>query len=465
MNRYWLATSLILVALATPPCRAQTRAEEVQRLREQIDSLQEKLHQMETAPTSVSRERSTQLGRSRSREEEPEILVRIYDLSDLLAMVVPYPAMLSTDLEATEVPLFPSPTGTVSGPNGMSGAGAMGGMSGMGGMGGGMFTLQRGGNSGSDAAPSKTSPRLPKDIAFQVVGGSSSTAQPKRAKGAASGMQSARIDLDTLIDAITSTIDAPTWEDVGGPASIRPLGNALIVSAAPRTHDQITALLDSFRKRWGTLRTISVEAHWLWLSEPQLGDLLVPLDKMKPGEPRAFGLVDEAAWDAHAKETRNADAAQPAGYRAVITCYNGQTVHTVSGQQRNLIVGMTPLVGESPSVGYQPVVATLQEGAALQITPMTTVGGKFVVLDLHSRVVRSRRPTASKARTKCPSSAATREWRAPRGPVASKMPRNRPAPRASSRRWSRPSPGRWWKTATSKPRCACRWIAACWSGA
>jgi hypothetical protein len=39
------------------------------------------------------------------------------------------------------------------------------------------------------------------------------------------------------------------------------------------------------------------------------------------------------------------------------------------------------------AVGYQPVVSSIQQGAALQITPIVTVGGKLVVLDVHSRVL------------------------------------------------------------------------------
>jgi len=203
-------------------------------------------------------------------------------------------------------------------------------------------------------------------------------------------MNSARIDLDALVDAITSTIEPPTWDGVGGPGSIAPLGNSLIISTTPKTHDQITALLDSFRKRWGTLRTVSVQANWLWLGDAQLAGLLSA--DAKPGEPRAFGLVDDAAWDAHIK-TISTDKDDPmAGCQAVVTCYNGQTVHVVSGEQRRFIVGMTPVVGggagdSANAVGYEPEVATLQEGAALQVTPMTTTGGKFVVLDVHSRVV------------------------------------------------------------------------------
>ncbi len=382
MKCHWIVASLVLVCLAAPHARCQTRSEEVQRLREEMQSLQEQLRALENAPPSATRERTTLLGRSRAREEEPELAVRIYDLSDLLAMVIPYPAMIASDLDSAEVPLFPSPTGTVGGPSGVSGMGGMGGM-------GGAWSVPSPTRKSAVNAPQPQSSPL-----FQVAQ-SGRAAAAKRTKGAAQSTNSVRIDLDELINAITTTIEPSTWTDVGGPGSIAPLGNSLIISAAPRTHNQITALLDTFRKRWGTLRTVSVEAHWLWLTDGQLTAILAAAAPATPGEPQPFGLVNPSAWDAHMKELRKPDADQPAGYQAVVTCYNGQTVHTVSGGQRQFVVGMTPVVGgggtaDSPEagLGYEPQVATLQEGAALQVTPMTTTAGKFVVLDVHSRVVR-----------------------------------------------------------------------------
>ena len=143
-----------------------------------------------------------------TREEEPELIVRIYDLSDLLAMVTPYPAMVASDLDAAEVPLFPSPTGTASGPSGVSG---------MGGMGGAMSvprsTRKSAGDARADAGHRRSSRSPP-----------AARRRAKRTKGAASSMNAVRIDLDALIDAITSTIEPPSWNDVGGPGSIAPLG-------------------------------------------------------------------------------------------------------------------------------------------------------------------------------------------------------------------------------------------------
>jgi hypothetical protein len=111
-------------------------------------------------------------------------------------------------------------------------------------------------------------------------------------------------------------------------------------------------------------------------------------------------LVNEAAWQGLMEQLRVPDAKRPRGYRAVVTCYNGQTVHTLSGVQSVLVTGIGPKeVGDkpptadeakgpapAPQVAYRPELSVLQEGAALQITPVATVSGKFVVVDVHSRV-------------------------------------------------------------------------------
>jgi hypothetical protein len=172
------------------------------------------------------------------------------------------------------------------------------------------------------------------------------------------------------------------------------LGNSLIISTTERNHEQIATLLDTLRQRWKTLRTISIEAHWLWLTEGQLGALLVSGPKpAKPDEPRAYGLVDDKAWISLCEGLQKEKKDRPAGYHAVVTCYNGQTVHCVSGGQSLAVIGMIPVVGggaaagEAGSVGYQPGVSVVHQGAALQLTPIASTGGRFVTLDVHSRVV------------------------------------------------------------------------------
>jgi hypothetical protein len=191
----------------------------------------------------------------------------------------------------------------------------------------------------------------------------------------------ARVSLDELVSAITTTIQPEDWEERGGESTITSLGNALLISAPPETHAQIDNLLKLLRDRWGSLRTISVRAYWLWLDDAQLDSAL---SAETPEPPMGFGILTDDAW-AQLQQTAEGEDVLP-GYRAAITFYNGQTVHTMSGGQQLTVRGITPVVGSDTEVGYSPETAVIHTGATLQITGMATRRAEFVVLDLHSRV-------------------------------------------------------------------------------
>ncbi len=57
-------------------------------------------------------------------------------------------------------------------------------------------------------------------------------------------------DYDSLIEVITTTIEAHSWSDVGGPGSIREFENsaAIVVSQTRRAHREIEKLLATLRK-------------------------------------------------------------------------------------------------------------------------------------------------------------------------------------------------------------------------
>ena len=182
--------------------------------------------------------------------------------------------------------------------------------------------------------------------------------------------------------------------------SISQLGNALIVSADANTHSQIEKLLDLFRQRWGTLKTVSVRAWWLPLTEDRLNELLTNETNGTGGEKAAFGEIDQAAFKKLLAQQGQADA--PIGYRATVTCYNGQTVSTVAGDQSVAITDIKP-VSTKPDpnvvrpIADSPVVSVIHEGAALQVTPIVTTSGKYVVFDIHSRVNRRKRDDSGRA--------------------------------------------------------------------
>jgi hypothetical protein len=56
-------------------------------------------------------------------------------------------------------------------------------------------------------------------------------------------------DLENLLDVITSTIQPTTWEDVGGPGSVKEvdISDALVISQTDAVHEEIATLLDALR--------------------------------------------------------------------------------------------------------------------------------------------------------------------------------------------------------------------------
>jgi hypothetical protein len=381
--------TLCAASLLVSSAWGQSRQQQVDELRTLVRTVQQRIAELEGGSDAPSKH-VTELGGARPSRKlelpaEEVMILRMYDLSDLFAPAPQYLAQQTSDLSQTERPLFPVVQAPSVGAG--YGYGAMG-------HGGGYGAGPYGGEGGGGYAEAATN-----------------------------NLSAAQTTVESLIDAIRTTIAPQAWDSVGGPASIAVLGNALLISANPDMHEQIDSLLNLFRQKWGSLRTVSVSAYWIWLTDGELAELLQQgagknsspdaADKSEPApreaaksEPTAlvaggpagheevsavsrtaFGAVSDAAWE---RLLQQADAAndRPGGYRAVVTCYNGQTVHTISGGQTVLVTGMTPVVGggSENGVGYTPNIAIVQQGAALQVTPITTSNGKYVVLDIHSRV-------------------------------------------------------------------------------
>jgi hypothetical protein len=181
------------------------------------------------------------------------------------------------------------------------------------------------------------------------------------------------------------------------------MGTSLIIRNDAAVHDQIDALFTLLRHKWGTLRTVSITAWWLPVSDAQLARLLPGSGKGKTGVEaiEAYGIVDDAAWKEFVAAEAPADKKAGAADRAVITCYNGQTVSMTSGSEEGAVNDIEPILtrgtNEEPvgRVAYRPAITPIQEGTSLQVTPLVSSSGKFVMLDVHSRVaVREAAPPA-----------------------------------------------------------------------
>jgi hypothetical protein len=123
----------VVVVLAWPDsaCAQQAR-ENAPELRRQMEVLEAQLRRLEQQSERADRaDRVTQIGSMR-QGRTPEMIVKMYDLSDLFAVAPPYEAMRMSDLGGPAAALFPVAT-----------APQLSGMGGMGGMGGGISTTLR----------------------------------------------------------------------------------------------------------------------------------------------------------------------------------------------------------------------------------------------------------------------------------------------------------------------------------
>jgi hypothetical protein len=334
-------------------------------LREQLEKLQNELRAIELK--DEQRGKVTEIGSSRGgrlrNDDEPRLVVKVYDLSDLFTIAPSYPAYEPRELfHGAPTPVFPYVA-----EGGASGAVGGGGF---GGGGGGLFAV----------------PNLPRAEKPASIHGNEPSTLHQGSGASGAPASNLRTSMDSLIETITTTIDPEGWAEVGGKSSISPVGSSLLISTTPETHAKLTALIDLFRQRWGSLRTISVQAHWLWLTPSQVDESLV---QPKAGEAAGVSQVSLNSVSAENWKKLLASADKqgaPAPYHAIITCYNGQTVAAQAGTQRIAVTGINPVVGGEKAIGYAPQVRNIHEGATLQITPLATRHVKYVVLDVHSRV-------------------------------------------------------------------------------
>jgi hypothetical protein len=194
---------------------------------------------------------------------------------------------------------------------------------------------------------------------------------------------------DELIRVIVSLIEPDSWRTASGKNSIERLGTSLIVSADEKTHSQVADLIAKLRQDRAQTPTISVASHWLWLTETELRELVKddPPAETKPRDAsRAYGLVDPAAFAKHLAAIESKDKDQRGGYRAAITCFDGQTVSAQSGRQSSVVSGFIPVVGDGNNVAFRPTHSIVKEGPAMQITPRLAATRKEVVLDVRARV-------------------------------------------------------------------------------
>jgi hypothetical protein len=178
--------------------------------------------------------------------------------------------------------------------------------------------------------------------------------------------------ISQLSDLLVETIDPPSWVQNGGFGTLRSLGGMLIISQSPANHDALAKLLGEIRTESSKL--VTVHAHWVLLQSEELEALAGKRDE-KQGS--AAQEIDSSALSKLGSKVVH--------YRGQTSCFNGQTVHLVSGRGRTAITKVTAVTGDNVGL-YDPDAQVVQSGAMLQITPMLSQDGKQAVVDLQSVV-------------------------------------------------------------------------------
>jgi hypothetical protein len=213
-----------------------------------------------------------------------------------------------------------------------------------------------------------------------------------------------RITMADLVRVVTNTVARDTWSVNGGGGEIETLGTALLICQTAEVHDQISDLLRQLGKVAADHRTVTIDARWLMLTSDELEDLMVPDQKGVP-------QVDREQL---ARLTR-----RPGSIRGVTSCLSSQLVYVVSGTMKNIVSSWIPVVGSieppdhevqlasnggkpqihlvsetspaatrSRSVGYQPIIQSMNFGALLEIRPTLTPANSEApaLVDLKSTV-------------------------------------------------------------------------------
>ena len=401
--------AFLICWFAAPNLQAQLPPKsDVGKLQKQLENLQNQIaslqiqKQASQAVQQDSRVRSVgsqRIKRVQPLNEEP-MQIRLYDLSDLFVVSPSYPAQMPREF-GPHAMFEPGELAFASGigQGGHSGGGGFGGGGMGGGQGGSGFAGGMGGGGVFRVGPIKPWKQPQPPVAKRPA--------PRQEAGSLA-MRSAQVSMDQLVTTIQDTVEPEMWGDDQGEASVQFLGNTLLITATEGMHAQITNLLNLFREHWGRRRTVSIQTFWIRAGEGDTADLL----DAKSSEIGA-GVVDADKWNKYLADARTE---KRFAYSATLTGHNNQTLHALSGEQKQLVVGATPYLKtdaamwfEDPEdvqpfgddsdddedmdyfnrtrkvVGFHPVRQSFQNGAVIQLTPLATRGGNFVILDLHAK--------------------------------------------------------------------------------
>ena len=241
-------------------------------------------------------------------------------------------------------------------------------------------------------------------------------------------------DFESIIELITGTIQPETWEEVGGPGSIREFENnlSLVVSTTQDVHDDIVDLLEQLRRLQDL--QVTIEVRFITLSDDfferigidfdfniEDGDFRTQAqlqndDRVSPSTTVGFdGATQTFTADLDIPFTQNSfssavptfggfDPATAAGFGFAIlsdieaffviqaaqgnsrtnvlqapkvTLFNGQTAFVADAVQRPFVTSVIPVVGDF-AAAQQPVIAVLSEGRFMTIQAVVSNDRRYV---------------------------------------------------------------------------------------
>lgn len=394
--------AFLICWISAPYLQAQLPPQaDIGELQKQLETLQNQIasfqNQKQSGQSVQQDSRVRSVGSQRIKRVQPldedPMQIRLYDLSDLFVVSPSYPAQRPHEFGPHA--MFDAGKMAFTGGIGQGGGGFGGGGQGGSGFGGGGM----GGGGVFRVGPVKAWKQPQPPVAKKPA--------PRQEAGSLA-MRSAQVSMDQLVTTIQNTVEPEMWDSDQGDASVQFLGNTLLITATESMHSQITNLLNLFREHWGRRRTVSVQTFWIRAGAGDTADLL----DAKASEIGA-GVVDADKWNKYLADARTE---KRFAYSATLTGHNNQTLHALSGEQKQLVVGATPYLktdaamwfedpedvspfGEDSDddedmdyfnrtrkiVGFHPVRQSFQNGAVIQLTPLATRGGNFVILDLHAK--------------------------------------------------------------------------------
>jgi hypothetical protein len=184
------------------------------------------------------------------------------------------------------------------------------------------------------------------------------------------------LEVNELIELITSTVEPTTWDAMGGAGSIQSYKNRdLVINQTVAVHEKVKKFLETINAGAGTSeQSMVVEAYWLLLDSAQLDQLR---SFARPDSKKIRLSVNPKVLDELARTV-------PA-LRGQIACFNNQTVHIIAGDRRNVLTSAIPVVGGADT-GYQTVAANVNIGALLQVCPSSIPGKNSATVDIESMV-------------------------------------------------------------------------------